>query len=157
MEDAGAPVIDLRSRGPAAGTLALGSDPAGLMPDAEVAELERTVSRLPGALLRRIGEARGAGVAEALGAAAATRASWEAVRTEMGRGRAGTWAPPRWLAELAATLLPDTGAQARDGMRTAGMRLDLGRQRDGGHRAVEIETGDFRPSHSRPGWSSRSA
>ena len=139
--DAGAPVIDLRSRGPAAGTLALGSDPEGLMADVEVAELERTASRLPGALWRRIGEARGAGVAEAVARLRNPR-ELETLRTEMGSGSAGTSAP-RWLAELAAALLPETGAQTRDGMRTAGMRLEPERQRDGGHRAVEVETGDF--------------
>ena len=139
VEGAGAPVVDLHREGTAAGTLELGSDPDGLMPDIETAELERTVNRLPDPLLRRMGEVCGAGVAEALARFRSPR-EVDAVRAEAKAASAGGSAP-RWLEVLAAALLRDTGAQARDGMRTAGMRLDPRRHPDGLHRVTEVGTG----------------
>ena len=143
IEDASVRQFGSESDGPATGTLKLGSDPDALTPDAEVAELERAANHLPGAVRRRMGVAYGAGVAEALGRFQ-TPGEVDALRTEMGPAASGQSAPaPRWLEELAVNLLKDTGAQTREGVRTAGMRLDPKRQLDGGHRATEVETGAF--------------
>ena len=139
VEEAGSPVVDLRRGAAAARTLELGSDPDGLMPGAEVAEMERTVNRLPDALVRRMGEVCGAGVAEAIARFRNPR-EVDAVRAEARAASSGKSAP-RWLQEMAAALLRDTGAQARDGMRTAGMRLDPRRHPDGRHRTTEVGTG----------------
>ena len=124
---------------PKAGALELGSDPAGLVPDVEVAELERTVNGLPGAFRRRMGEVCGAVVTEAL---VRLRSSHEveAIRTEARLAHSGKSTPP-WLEELAAALLPDTGARTRNGMRTGAMRLDPQRRPDGMLQATEAETG----------------
>ena len=128
---------------PQEGTLKLGSDPDDLSPETEVVELERAATSLPGAIRRRMGEAYGARVAEAL-ARFQTAREVDAIREQMGSAGPGRAAPaPRWLEELAATLMVDTGAQRRDGRRIAGMRLDSRRQSDGGRRASEVETGAF--------------
>ena len=128
---------------PQEGTLELGSNPGDLSPETEVTELERAATSLPGAIRRRMGEAYGARVAEAL-ARFQTAREVDAIREQMGSAGPGRAAPaPRWLEELAATLMVDTGAQRRDGLRIAGMRLDSRRQSDGGRRASEVETGAF--------------
>ena len=128
---------------PQEGTLKLGSDPGDLDPETEVAELERAATSLPGAIRRRMGEAYGARVAEAL-ARFQTAREVDAIREQMGSAGPGRAAPaPRWLEELAATLMVDTGAQSREGLRITGMRLDSRRQSDGGRRASEVETGAF--------------
>ena len=128
---------------PQEGTLKLGSDPGDLNPETEVTELERAASGLPGAIRRRMGEAYGARVAEAL-ARFQTAREVDAIREQMGSAGPGCAAPaPRWLEELAAVLMVDTGAQTREGLRITGMRLDSRRQSDGGRRASEVETGAF--------------
>ena len=122
-------------------TLELGSDPQGLMPDAEVAELARAVQHVPDAVRRRMGEAHGARVAQVLEQFRSPRAV-DALRSALGRAESGRSAPvPRWLEGLAAALLMDTGAQNREGLRTASMRLDPQRRPDGGYRGTEIGTG----------------
>ena len=141
--DPGVPEPGSRTDGPATGTLKLGFAPEGLIPDAEVAGLERAANHMPGAVRRRIGAAYGVGVSEALGRFQ-TPGKVDALRTEMGSAASGRSAPaPRWLEELAVTLLLDTGAQTREGVRTASMRLDPKRQSDGGHQATEVGTGAF--------------
>ena len=125
----------------AAATLELGSDPQGLMPDAEVAELARAVQHVPDAVRRRMGEAHGATVAQVLERFRGPRAA-DALRSALGQAESGRSAPaPRWLQGLAAALLMDTGAQNREGLRTASMRLDPQRRPDGGYRGTEIGTG----------------
>ena len=99
--DAGVPEPGSRTDGPATGTLKLGSAPEGLIPDAEVAGLERAANHMPGAVRRRMGAAYGAGVSEALGRFQ-TPGEVDALRTEMGPAASGRSAPaPRWLEELA--------------------------------------------------------
>ena len=127
----------------AEGTLRLGSDPAGLVPETEVTELQRAAGDLPGAVRRRMAEAHGARVAEALGRLQ-TPGGADALRAAAGQEASGRNAPaPRWLEMLAASLLMDTGAQTREGSRTTAIRLDSGRQADGRHRATEVESGAF--------------
>ena len=116
--------------------LKLGSDPARLKLDTQVAELARAVQRVPDAVRRRMGETQGAGVAEGLERLRSAQAV-DALRSTSGRG-----SPlPRWLERLAAALLMDAGAQTRDGARTASIRLDPQRQPDGGYRGTEAGTG----------------
>ena len=128
---------------PQEGALKLGSDPGGLNPETEAGELERAANNLPGAIRGRMGEAYGARIAEAL-ARFQTAMEVDGLRAQMGSAGPGRSAPaPRWLEELAAALMVDTGAQTREGLRITGMRLDSRRQSDGGRRASEVETGAF--------------
>ena len=123
------------------GTLELGSDPARLKPDTQVAELLRTVNQVPGAVRRRLGETHGAGVAEGLERLRSQQAV-DALRSSLGRAATGRSSPiPRWLEKLTAALLMDAGAQTSDGMRTGSMRLDPRREPDGGYRGTEAATG----------------
>ena len=132
---------DLVPEATTAGTLELGSDPARLKPDAQVAELLHAVNQVPDAVRRRLGETQGAGVAEGLERFQSPQAV-DALRSSLGRGAAGRSSPiPRWLEKLAAALLMDAGAQTRDGVRTASMRLDPQRRPDGGYRGTEAATG----------------
>ena len=127
----------------AEGTLKLGSDPADPVPETEASELQRAAGDLPGAVRRRMAETYGARVAEALGRLQ-TPGGVDALRAAAGQEATGRNAPaPRWLEMLAAPLLMDTGAQTREGSRTAAIRLDPGRQADGRHRATEVESGAF--------------
>ena len=118
-----------------AGALTLGSDPAGMKPDAELEELERAANHLPGAVRRRLGEAYGAGVAQALlQVQDGEEVAKVRVAAEAGRGL------PGWLEELASTVLMDAGAQTREGSRTGSMRLDTERDARGRYRGAEVET-----------------
>ena len=128
---------------PGAGTLKLGSDPAGLRAETEMAELERIASHLPEAVRQRMGEAYGPRVADALKRFETPR-KVDAPRAEAESATPGQEASaPRWLVELTAALLVDSGARTREGLHTASMRLDPRRQPDGGRRATEVETGAF--------------
>ena len=141
IEHAGATGAHSEPERLAAGTLELGSDPEGLNPDAEVAELAHAVNNVPGAVRRRMGEAHGAKVAQVLEQFRSPR-TVDALRSALEPAQSGRSAPaPRWLEGLAAALLMDTGAQTREGLRTASMRLDPRRRPDGGYWGTEIETG----------------
>ncbi len=121
----------------AAVTLALGSDPATLTPPAEIAELQRAVNHLPGAVRRRMGETWGPAVGEEL-ARFENPAEVEALSTRLAAGEAGA---PRWLEALAESLLADSGAATRDGLRTAGMSLERAPAPESGYRATETDSG----------------
>jgi hypothetical protein len=128
-------------KGPGPSALALDSRSRGLLPEAEVAELERVANHLPGAVQRRMGESYGAEVAQALARFQNPR-EVEIVRAEIGRAASGSH-EVRWLEGLAAALLEDAGAQTREGRRTGSVRLGPRQEPDGGHRATEVETGAF--------------
>ncbi|MCY4453810.1 MAG: hypothetical protein OXC01_17855 [Immundisolibacterales bacterium] len=104
---------------PDPGTLVLGSDPETLASESEVAELERAANHLPGAVRRRLGEAHGAGVNQAL-ARFQNRREVDGARMAMESGDG----LPGWLVDLATVALKDAGAQTRRGSRTGSMRLD---------------------------------
>ena len=127
VEDAGAPP--------------LGSEPEDLLPETEVDEMERAVNHLPGAIRRRLGEAYGAGVSQALARLQNPR-EVEGIRAEIGPAAPGR-SVPRWLEELAAALLADTGARTREGLRTAGMRLSPRPGAEDGYEGSEVETRAF--------------
>ena len=128
-----------RARGAPPNLLLLGTNPEELAPDTEVAELERVANHLPGAVQRRMGEAYGADVAQALARFQNPRES-DAVRAEIAGAVSGQNVP-QWLEELASALLEDTGAQTRAGKRTGSMRLGPRQEPRGGHRGTEVETG----------------
>ena len=130
-----------RERRPVPNALSLGSSPEELVPETEVAELERVANHLPGAVQRRMGESYGAEVAQVLARFQNPR-ELEIVRAEIGRAASGQ-NEVRWLEELASALLEDTGAQTRRGRRTGSMRLGPRQEPDGGHRVTEVETGAF--------------
>ena len=125
------------------GTLKFGSELTAPDPETATSELQRAASRLPGAVRRRMAETYGARVAKAL-ARLQTPEGVDTLRATAGLDASGRSAPaPRWLAELAAALLMDTGAQTGEGRRTSSIRLDPGRQADGGYCVTEIESGAF--------------
>ena len=137
---AGEPAAGDASSPAATATLELGTAPDALVPDSEVAELERAVSQVPGAVGGRMGEVHGAGVARALERFRDPRAL-DALRKDIGPpAPGGTARAPRWLEKLAATLLTGAGAQNRQGLRTASMRLDQRPQPDGEYRGIESGT-----------------
>ena len=120
------------------GVLLLGTDPGRRMPDAEVAELEHAANHLPGAVRRRLGEAYGAGVGQALTRIQNGRDA-DALRTEMASSNGGERAP-RWMEALAATVLKDAGAHSRGGSRTGSVRLEPGGEGERGYRGTDVET-----------------
>ena len=118
--------------------LLLGTDPGKRMPDAEMAELEHASNHLPGAVRRRLGEAYGAGVGQALTRIQNGR-DVDALRTAMASPNGGEGAP-RWMEALAATILKDAGAHTRGGARTGSVRLEPGGEGERGYRGTDVET-----------------
>ena len=130
-----------RERPPA--TLLLGSDPAGVTPATEVAELVRAANDLPGTVRERLGESYGVKVADAVGRLQDSRITG-ALRTTLEKTPRGRVAPVvPWLGNLASALLADAGAQTRDGVRTTRARLEAGRRPEDPHRVIEVESGAF--------------
>ena len=117
--------------------LLLGTVPSKLMPDAEMAELERAANHLPGAVRRRLGETYGAGVGQAL-TRIQNRRDFDALRTDMASPGGG--GAPQWLEALAATILTDAGALTRGGSRTGSVRLEPGGEGGRGYRGTDVET-----------------
>ena len=143
-----APAADTRHSGsgpeaPAADRLQLGSEPDGLTPETEVAELERAAAHLSTTVRRRLRETHGPGIAEAVDRIQDSR-EIRALRTALAPAAPGrTASAPSWLRELGAALLADAGAQTREGLRSARVRLEPGRRSGGLYRVSEIGTGAF--------------
>lgn len=119
--------------------LDLGAGPGELALGRELAELMRAANRLPDAVRRRMRDCYGIGFTQAL-ARLRNAHDGDAVGTEVEVALARRRLP-RWLEDLAATLLLDTGVQARNGLRTGGVRLHADDEPGAGYRAVEPETG----------------
>ena len=121
--------------------ITLGSDPNTLVLDEVLTGLESAAKHLPSAVKRRMGGTYGVGVTQTLARlqdpheAAVLHAEMKAVKS----GQSG----PQWLEDLVAVLLIDTGAQTREGWRTASMRLDAGEVPGGECVGTEVETGAF--------------
>ena len=121
------------------GALEFGSHPDALMLDRELDELVRIANGLTESVRRRLRDTYGVGFTQALARIRNHQdphAIISEIKTEISENRA-----PRWLEELAATLLMDTGALARNGMRTTGIRFQASDEPDKAYRAVEVETG----------------
>ena len=128
----------IRAANEDAGTLQLGSPPEELMVDDELTELMGAASRLPSAVRRRMRESYGIGFTQALSRLRNSGDS-KAVASEIKRALSNRTVP-RWLHDLASTLLLDAGAQTRYGARTASVRLHREEASDAAYRAVESET-----------------
>lgn len=113
--------------------------PEALDRDNELTELKAAANRLSGAVRRRMRESYGIGFTQALSrlrSAEDADAFGAEIGTAMSKRRV-----PRWLEELASTLLTDAGAQTGDRMRTASIRLHPEEEGEARYRAIEIETG----------------
>ena len=119
-------------------TLDFGPDADERTLDRELAELGRAASQLPGAVRRRLGESHGIGVTQALARLQDPQETAAAIAELSVPGRRA----PRWLEDLAAALLADTGARAGDGLRTGSLRLDPEEEPDAGYLATEQGTGN---------------
>ena len=129
----------IRAANEEAGTLQLGSLPDELIVDRELTELLSAANQLPSAVRRRMRESYGIGFTQALSRLRNAKDS----RTVVGEINAAlsNRRVPRWLQDLAATLLLDAGAQTRYGARTASIGLHWEEEADAAYRAVETETG----------------
>lgn len=121
------------------GTLQLGSLPEELEVDNELTELLDAANRLPGSMRRRMRETYGIGFTQAL-SRLRNSGDNETVASEI-RAALSNRGVPRWLHDLASTLLMDAGAQTRYGARTASVRLHWEEEAGAAYRAVESETG----------------
>ena len=113
--------------------------PDALDRDNELTELKAAANRLSDVVRRRMRESYGIGFTQALSrlrSADDADALGAEIGTVMAKQRA-----PRWLEDLASTLLTDAGAQTREGTRTTSVRLQYGEEGEAGYRAIEIETG----------------
>ena len=119
--------------------LEFGTDAEELVLDRELADLGRIAKDLPGPVRRRLGNAYGIEVSQALVRLQATD-EVDAVRAEIGTPESGQTLP-RWLENLAAILLMDTGARTHDGARTAGLRLEPEEGPEKGYAVTDVEAG----------------
>ena len=113
--------------------------PDALDRDNELTELKAAANKLSDVVRRRMRESYGIGFTQALSrlrSADDADALGAEIGTVMAKQRA-----PRWLEDLASTLLTDAGAQTREGTRTTSVRLQYGEEGEAGYRAIEIETG----------------
>ena len=130
--------LEARVQAEATNLLAFGSGSDGTAVEDDMAALRHAVARLPGAVRRRLGDAHGIGVAQAL-ARLRDPAEADAAFGELHSAIAARHAPA-WLEELASSLLADAGARTRDGARTGSLSLDL-TEGPGVYLAAETETG----------------
>ena len=119
--------------------LELGSEPGAIALEDEFTQLVLGASELSGPIRRRLAEAYGIDSIQALTRLQDQR-EVDAARAEMTAANGGLRAP-RWLEDLAATVLIDAGAETREGLRTASLRLDPAEGPDGGYLVTEEVTG----------------
>ena len=118
---------------------ALGSDADEFAIDEEIARIQQAAKQLPGPVRRRLGEAHGVGVVQALTRLHDERGG-DAVESEL-RTLAHGHQAPQWLEDLAGALLADAGASTEEGLRTGSLRLDREDEAQGGYLVTELETG----------------
>ncbi len=131
--------LEAQIRAETLGAFELGSDPHELALDEELAKILRAAKRLPGPVRRRLGEAYGVGVAQALTRLNDVREG-DAVGSEL-RALADGGTAPRWLEDLAGGVLADAGARTAEGPRTGSLRLEPEDGAGGGYLVTELETG----------------
>ena len=129
----------IRAANDEARPLQLGSPPEELVVDDELAELMDAANRLPSAVRRRMRESYGIGFTQALSRLRNSGDS-KAVASEI-KAALSSRRVPRWLHDLASTLMTDAGAQKRYGARTASIRLHWEEGADAAYRVEESETG----------------
>lgn len=131
--------LEAQIRAETLGAFALESKPDELALDRQIARIQRAVKQLPGPVRRRLGEAYGVGVVQAL-----TRLQddqeGDAMESEL-RALADGGLAPQWLEDLAGALLADAGARTEEGSRTGSLRLDPEDGAQGGYLVTELETG----------------
>ena len=131
--------LEAQIRAETLGAFALESDSDELALDQEIARLRRDVKQLPGPVRRRLGEAHGVGVVQALTRLQDDREG-DAMKSEL-HALADGGRAPQWLEELAGALLADAGARTEGGLRTGSLRLDPEDGAQGGYAVTELETG----------------
>ena len=99
-----------------------------------------TADQMLGPVKRRLGEAYGVSVTRLL-AQLQSPEHIEDLRRALGPALPGNDVP-EWLEELAVTLLTDTGAQTRGGLRTGRIRLSPERLTQG-YKAIDVETSEW--------------
>lgn len=114
-------------------------DPGALSPVDRLAELRASLTRLPGGVARRLADSCGIAFSQVLTRLADDRDT-EALNTELSAALSSRRLPT-WLEEFAAALLLDTGAETRDGVRTARLRLDPQDGPEYGYLAIDTESG----------------
>jgi len=119
-------------------SLDLATRPDGVAADEALAGFVRAAARLGAPVRRRLGDAHGIGVAQAL-ARLRDPGEADAAAGELRAAIAARQAPA-WLEEVASSLLADAGAQARDGTRTGSLNVDFA-HRPEGYLASDAETG----------------
>lgn len=118
--------------------LELGSNAGGLVLEKEVEALAETAKGLPSSIRRRMGYTYGIRLSQNLALLEGSESA-DLIGPGTGASIAGG-AVPKWLEELALSLLADTGVQTRDGVRTAAIRLDP-REEAEGYTVTNTETG----------------
>ena len=131
--------LEAQIRAETLGTFTLGSDADGLAIDEEIARIQRAAKQLPGPVRRRLSEAHGVGVVQALTRLHDDR-DGDAVESELRALTHGGQAP-QWLEDLAGAVLADAGAGTEKGLRTGSLRLDRENEAQGGYLVTELETG----------------
>ena len=119
--------------------LQLGTGPGRIVLDRQFDALEIAASRLPGPVRQRMTACYGLNAMQALMRLQDPH-ECHTLRAEVEAGERGGRAP-RWLEELAGTLLIDAGAETQDGRRTAGLRLDTAEEPDARYLVTEMGTG----------------
>ena len=119
--------------------LQLGTGPGRIVLDRQFDALENAATRLPGPVRQRMTACYGLNAMQALMRLQDPR-ECHTLRAEVEAGERGGRAP-RWLEELAGTLLIDAGAETQDGRRTAGLRLDTTEEPDARYLVTEMGTG----------------
>jgi len=119
--------------------LQLGTGPGQIVLDRQFDTLEIAASRLPGPVRQRMTACYGLNAMQALMRLQDPH-ECHTLRAEVEAGERGGRAP-RWLEELAGTLLIDAGAETQDGRRTAGLRLDTTEEPDARYFVTEMGTG----------------
>ncbi len=119
--------------------LQLGTGPGRVVLDRQFDALEIAASRLPGPVRQRMTACYGLNAMQALMRLQDPH-ECHTLRAEVEAGERGGRAP-RWLEELAGTLLIDAGAETQDGRRTAGLRLDTTEEPDARYFVTEMGTG----------------
>ena len=116
-----------------------GAGPVDPNLDAELTKLAGAAVRLPAPVRRRLGDTYGISATQALTRLLSHREA-DKISADIRRDNSREQAP-RWLEHLAAVILRDAGAQTRDGLRTTGLHVDSGEERNGRYLVINVDDG----------------